>query len=81
MKSSKTIVGLVAGLAVGATLGVLLAPEKGEKTRKKIVSKTKETKAKLKEGFDELLGTVSDKYSSLIKDGKELLNNEKQGIK
>tara|TARA_R110000868_G_scaffold37619_4_gene132846 strand:- start:1957 stop:2220 length:264 start_codon:yes stop_codon:yes gene_type:complete len=81
MKSSNTLLGLVAGLAVGATLGVLLAPDKGEKTRKKIVSKTKETKDKLKESFDDFLDTVSEKYGSLKQEGEELLKKEKEEIK
>ncbi len=81
MKSSNIILGLVAGLAVGATIGVLLAPDKGSKTRKKIISKTKETKDKLKGGFDELLDTVSERYDTLKRQGEELLHKEKEDIK
>ncbi|WP_166966077.1 YtxH domain-containing protein [Yeosuana marina] len=81
MKSSNTILGLVAGLAVGATLGILLAPDKGEKTRKKMVSKTKETKDKLKDSFDDFLDTVSKKYGSIKDQGEELLKKEKEEIK
>ncbi|WP_339917400.1 YtxH domain-containing protein [Yeosuana marina] len=81
MKSSNTILGLVAGLAVGATLGILLAPDKGEKTRKKIISKTGETKDKLKDSFDDFLDTVSEKYSSIKDQGEELLKKEKEEIK
>lgn len=81
MKTRNTILGLIAGVAVGAAIGVLLAPDKGETTRKKIASKSKETKDKLKEGFDEFLNTVSDKYTSLKEDGKDLLNREKEELK
>lgn len=81
MKTRNTILGLIAGVTVGAAIGVLLAPDKGEKTRKKIISKSKETKDKLKEGFEEFLNTVSDKYSSLKEDGEELLNKEKEAAK
>ena len=81
MKSSNAILGIVAGLAIGATIGILLAPDKGEKTRKKIASKTKETKDHLKESFDDFLDTVSEKYEALKHDGKELLNKEKEVIK
>lgn len=78
MKSNNLVIGLVAGLAIGATLGVLLAPDKGSKTRKKIISKTKETKDKLKDGFDDFLDTVSEKYDTLKHQGEELLNKEKK---
>lgn len=76
MKTNNTILGLVAGLAVGATLGVLLAPDKGSKTRKKIASKTKETKDKLKEGLDEFIDTVSEKYDALKHKGKVDINEK-----
>lgn len=38
-KRDKTILALVAGLALGVGLGMLLAPEKGSKIRKKIKKK------------------------------------------
>ncbi|MFH6768839.1 YtxH domain-containing protein [Gaetbulibacter aquiaggeris] len=81
MKSNNAILGLVAGLALGATLGVLLAPDKGEKTRKKIGSKTKKVKDNLKESFDDFLDTVSEKYGSIKHNGEELLNKEKEELK
>ncbi|OYX22785.1 MAG: hypothetical protein B7Z06_11160 [Flavobacteriales bacterium 32-35-8] len=81
MKTRNTVLGLLAGIAVGATLGVLLAPDKGENTRKKIIGKSKEAKDKLKKGFDDFLDTVSDKYSSIKEDGEELLNGVKEEAK
>jgi gas vesicle protein len=81
MKSSSILLGLITGLTVGATLGVLLAPDKGEKTRKKIGSKTKDAKNKLKESFDDFIDSVSKKYSILKEDGEELLNEEKENLK
>lgn len=41
--------GLFAGLAIGATLGILFAPKKGEDTRKDLTSKMKELWDKAKE--------------------------------
>lgn len=35
-KDSNTIIGILAGTAIGATLGILFAPDKGSKTRKRI---------------------------------------------
>lgn len=35
---AKTLLAFVGGIAAGAVLGALLAPEKGEKTRKKLKS-------------------------------------------
>jgi gas vesicle protein len=39
MKSGKIILGLLAGIATGALMGILFAPEKGSITRRKISSK------------------------------------------
>ncbi len=39
MSSGKVFLGILAGAAAGALAGILFAPEKGSKTRKKIVKK------------------------------------------
>lgn len=39
MKNSNVVLGILAGAAVGALLGVLYAPDKGTNTRKKLRSK------------------------------------------
>ena len=36
MGTGKILLGVLAGVAAGATLGILLAPEKGEETRLKV---------------------------------------------
>ncbi len=41
MNAGKVLLGLLAGVAIGAAVGILLAPDKGTSTRKKI-SRTKD---------------------------------------
>ena len=75
------VLGVVAGVAAGTLLGVLFAPEKGSKTRKRIKSKTSELKENLKNEFDDFLDTVSKKYNSLVDKEEDLLKKEKDIIK
>jgi gas vesicle protein len=41
MRTSKVVLGTMAGLAIGAIAGILFAPEKGSTTRKQILDKGK----------------------------------------
>ena len=48
MKSGKVLLGLLAGVAAGAILGILFAPDKGSKTRKQILDKGEEFAGSIK---------------------------------
>lgn len=71
MELGKVILGVVSGIAVGAVLGVLFAPDKGSKTRRKILDTGKEYTDNLKEKFSDLYEDVSNKYENLLEDAKE----------
>jgi gas vesicle protein len=48
MKNSNVVLGVIAGAAIGALLGVLYAPDKGTNTRKKLRSKGQDVIGDLK---------------------------------
>lgn len=61
MENNKTgvLVALVVGAAIGSVLGILYAPSKGRKTRKKIKSTVKDTKENLCNWIDDAKDSVS----------------------
>ena len=62
--NSKVLIALASGIAVGGMLGLLFAPNKGSKTRKKIADAEKTLSNSIKETFNR----GKDKFSDL-KDG------------
>ena len=58
---SKVLLGVLAGAAAGAILGVLFAPETGEETRKRISEGSKDLTTGLKDKFGEFVDNLSEK--------------------
>jgi gas vesicle protein len=74
----KAIVGALALLATGVTIGILIAPEKGKKTRQKIGDKFDDMKDSWKkfrgttlDELDELKSTFKHEISGLQDDARQ----------
>jgi gas vesicle protein len=65
MDTGKAALGVIAGIAAGALLGILFAPAKGSVTRRRILHKGEEYVDDLKEKFEDLLESVTEKYDEL----------------
>ena len=77
MSTGKVVLGTVAGVAVGAVLGVLFAPEKGSVTRQQIADKGNEYADELKSKYREFADSIAEKFESTKEDLNELADNAK----
>lgn len=71
MNSGKVVLGVLAGLAAGAILGILFAPDSGVNTRQKIVRKGEGYIDDLKEKFNDFVDHVAEKVEKVKEDVKE----------
>lgn len=72
MSTGKVIVGLLAGVAVGALLGVLFAPDKGSETRRKISRKSKDFVDDVKNKYDDFVRGVNEKVDQVKQETENL---------
>jgi len=64
-KDSNTIIGILAGTAIGATLGILFAPDKGSETRKRIADEAVLQK-------DRLASTAADLKDRVVTEAEHM---------
>jgi len=65
MSSGKLLLGVLAGVAAGAVIGILFAPDKGSETRKKIAKKGEDYADGIKEKFNNLIDDLSQKVDGV----------------
>jgi gas vesicle protein len=76
MAAKDCIKGLVVGGLIGAALGMLYAPMRGEETREEIAKSFQELREKAKHQLDE----TCTKMDELASRGKELYNEGKEKV-
>jgi gas vesicle protein len=69
-KNNSGIIALLAGTAIGLGLGILFAPDKGSKTRDKII-----------DGLDVLKEGAKTKWNDFETDAKEKVSKTKEDLK
>jgi gas vesicle protein len=80
MGSGKVLLGVLAGVAVGATLGILFAPDKGSTTRKKISRKGDDYAEELEEKFNEFIEGISKQFEEVKDEASRLAEEGKHKV-
>jgi len=75
--SARTGVAFLIGTAVGGAVALLLAPDKGSRTRTRLKTKAKTTYGKAEEALSDAKGTVGEKVSHVA----EVAEKNKEAIK
>ncbi|MDD2797291.1 MAG: YtxH domain-containing protein [Bacteroidales bacterium] len=65
MDTGKVVLGALAGVAVGAVLGILFAPDKGLNTRRKISKTGEDFTQDLKDKFEDFIESISQKFEDV----------------
>ena len=88
MNTGKVLLGVLAGVAAGALVGILFAPAKGSRTRRRILRQGESYVDGLKDKFNEYADTISEKLehakeevSAYAQKGKEKLEEVEKEMK
>ncbi len=81
----KSLPGILVGLAVGAVVGILLAPESGKKVRKRISSESdsffKDLQDQLQSGLESIKSQYNDYVDSAAGTTQDVLGQAKRKAK
>ena len=70
MESGKTAAGVLLGVGIGALLGILFAPSKGVKTRRRIMAKGQNYVDDVKGKFNEMYHDGEEKFDNFLDEAK-----------
>lgn len=72
MSNSKTVLGFLAGAALGSILGILFAPDKGTETRRKLSETGTDGIDSLKSKFNDFVDGIRDTYQGVREDADDM---------
>ena len=78
MSTGKVVLGVLAGAATGALLGVLFAPAKGTVLRRKIYRSGEREVEALKDKLNEFIDVITEKFEKVKEDVTEFVEDAKE---
>jgi gas vesicle protein len=81
MSSGKVILGVLVGMAAGAVLGILFAPDKGTETRRKIAEAGEDYVDVVKEKFNQVVDSMNEKFEKVKDDVEQGVSGAKKAKK
>ena len=85
MDSKRVIGGLLAAVAIGAAIGILLAPNSGKRTRAKLIKGSRRMANDVEETVEDSIELLKDKFNTgvdeVMKKGREMINRANDKIK
>nr|WP_199076965.1 YtxH domain-containing protein [Pedobacter sp. ASV19] len=76
--NSKVLIGLLAGLAAGAALGLLFAPEKGTDTRDRLSQSLKDLGDSIKDKAADEINNLANLKDKVVSSVKNKFNQEEE---
>lgn len=80
MSIGKVLIGVMAGIAVGTTIGILYAPDKGSSTRRKISQRGNQYAEDLGNKFNAFVESVNKKIEAVNNEVIRMTHNGKAKI-
>ena len=80
MDTGKVLLGVVAGAAAGAIVGMLFAPAKGSVTRRRIARKSTEYAEEAKDKFNEYIDALAEEYDTVREGAIDWVDKGKEKV-
>ena len=80
MSAGKVLLGVIAGVAAGTVIGMLVAPGKGSSTRRKLARTGSEYAEEAKDRFNEYIDAVTEEYDTVKESAMDLVGKGKEKV-
>ena len=80
MRTSKAFLGVAAGMAAGAILGVLMAPDSGSNTRRKISNKSQDVVGEIKSRFNGMMEGFNNQKDEIVNTAKKITDTARNKV-